>query len=189
MYLIGIAGGSGSGKSTFAEKIVSLVKSEGVLHIHQDWYYLQDQPRAHFVKSRPNFDHPDAFDWSLLRRQLRELKEGHSIQAPIYDFTTSLRSPKSRAVGPCKAALLEGIYSLADPQVRTLLDLKVFLEVDADIRFIQRLHRDVRERGRTLDSVINQYYDTVRTMHRQFLQPTSQFADIVVGEETDIAAS
>jgi uridine kinase len=190
MYLIGIAGGSGSGKSTFAEKIVALVNHDAVLHINQDWYYLpnDEQPRQHFIKGQPNFDHPDAFDWKLMRRQLKELKEGRHVEAPIYDFTTSMRSRETRPVGPCKVAVLEGIYSLWDAQVRGFMDLKVFLEVDADIRFIRRLHRDVRERGRTLDSVINQYYDTVRPMHRQFLEPTSQFADLLVGEETDIAA-
>lgn len=189
MYLIGIAGGSGSGKSTFAEKVVATVNSTQVLHLNQDWYYHSSLPQEHFVKGMPNFDHPSAFDWDLLGRHLAILKEGGSIDAPVYDYRKNERSPETRRFGPCRVAVLEGIYSLWSESVRDLLDLRVFLDVDADIRFIRRLHRDVRERGRTLDSVINQYYDTVRPMHRQFLQPTSQFADILVGEETDIAAN
>ena len=189
MYLIGIAGGSGSGKSTFAEKIVAAASSSDVIHINQDWYYHSSLPEEHFVKGQPNFDHPSAFDWDLLERHLALLKGGGSVLAPVYDYHQNNRSEKTRPIGPCKVAVLEGIYALWSENVRNLLDLRVFLDVDADIRFIRRLHRDVRERGRTLDSVINQYYDTVRPMHRQFLQPTNQFADLLVGEETDIAAN
>ena len=189
MYLIGIAGGSGSGKSTFAQKITALVKSADVAHIHQDWYYLPKQPEEYFIHGKPNYDHPNAFDWPLMLQQLKAIKEGQTIQCPVYDFKTSSRQNETQAVGPCKVAILEGIYALWSEEIRSLLDLKIFLHVDADIRFIRRLHRDVRERGRNLDSVINQYYDTVRPMHRQFLEPTSQFADLLVGEETDIPAT
>ena len=189
MFIIGIAGGSGSGKTTFAEKIMSLVSDAKVIHINQDWYYLNSQPQDHYVKGKANYDHPDAFDWALLLEQLHELKMGKTVQAPIYDFTTSQRRTETKSIGPGTVILFEGIYALWDSRVRDLLDLKIFVDVDADIRFIRRLHRDVKERGRTLDSVINQYYDTVRPMHRQYLQPTSQFADLLVGEETDIAAN
>lgn len=188
MYLIGIAGGSGSGKSTFAEKITSLVNHQDVVHIHQDWYYLAKQPPENHLNGKPNFDHPNAFDWDLMISQLTELREGKSIQCPVYDFKTSSRRNETQRVGPAKVALFEGIHALWNEDLRRLMDLKIFLSVDADIRFIRRLHRDVRERGRDLDSVINQYYDTVRPMHRQFLEPTSQFADLLVGEETDVPA-
>lgn len=188
MFLIGIAGGSGSGKTTFAQKVVKLVGSDQVLHLHQDSYYLPAQSEDHFVKGKPNFDRPDAFDWLLLREQLAAIKNGEKIAAPLYDFVTSTRSSKIETVGPARICVFDGIYALWDEEIRAMMDLKIFLHVDADIRFIRRLHRDVKERGRTLDSIISQYYDTVRPMHRQYLEPTSQFADLTIGEETDIPA-
>ncbi len=186
--MIGIAGGSGSGKSTFARKIITRLKNKHVIHLHQDSYYLPTQPKDHFVKGKPNFDHPDSFDWPLLRSHLKELKEGRSISAPVYDFNTSSRLSETEDFQPSQICLFDGIYALWDEEVRSHLDLKIFLHVDADIRFIRRLHRDVRERGRSLDSIISQYYDTVRPMHSQFLEPTSKWADIQIGEETDIPA-
>lgn len=188
MFLIGIAGGSGSGKTTFARKIVELAQSPFLVHIHQDSYYLPSQPKEHFIKGKANFDRPDAFDWPLLRTQLRDIREGKTIACPVYDFTTSTRLPRTQSAGPARVIIFDGIYALWDEEIRAMMDLKVFLQVDADIRFIRRLHRDVKERGRTLDSIISQYYDTVRPMHRQFLKPTSQFADMLVGEENDIPA-
>lgn len=188
MYLIGIAGGSGSGKSTFAQKIVKLAGSRRVRHLHQDAYYLPSQPEGRFVKGRPNYDHPDAFDWALLREQLRALKSGQPVEVPTYDFVTSTRLAATEPVSSAEVCVLDGIYALWDAEVRSLLDLKIFLGVDADIRFIRRLHRDVKERGRSLDGIISQYYDTVRPMHRQYLEPTKQFADLMVGEETDVPA-
>ena len=189
MYLIGIAGGSGSGKSTFSEKVKALIDDPAVVHINQDWYYQTTLPPQTYLGDKPNFDHPDAFDWPLMLSQLEQLKSGQGVQCPMYDFKTSSRLPAMQSIRPCQVVLFEGIYALYSPDVRALMDLKVFLEVDADIRFIRRLHRDVRERGRNLDSVIAQYYDSVRPMHRQFLAPTRQYADLLVGEETDIAAS
>jgi uridine kinase len=188
MFLIGIAGGSGSGKTTFARKVVKLSQSDSVLLLHQDSFYLPTQPESHNVKGKPNFDHPDAFDWALLREQLRRIKEGKTATTPVYDYVTSSRLEETETVGPAKVCIFDGIYALWDQEIREMMDLRVFLQVDADIRFIRRLHRDVKERGRTLDSIISQYYDTVRPMHRQFLKPTSQFADILVGEENDIPA-
>lgn len=188
MFLIGIAGGSGSGKTTFAQKIVDLVNSDQVIHLHQDSYYLPTQPKDNFIKNMANFDHPDAFDWPLLRTQLEALKAGKAIASPRYDFVTSNRLAQTQEIDAAKVCVFDGIYTLWDKEIRNMMDLKVFLHVDADIRFIRRLHRDVKERGRSLDSIISQYYDTVRPMHRQFLEPTSQFADIMVGEETDIPA-
>lgn len=186
MFLIGIAGGSGSGKTTFAKKIVKQVSSPDLIHIHQDSFYLSPLPKELYVKEKPNFDHPNSFDWKLLRHQLLELKAGQMVAIPNYDFLISSRTTEVEKVGPAKVCMIDGIYALWDAEIRAMMDLKIFLHVDADIRFIRRLHRDVKERGRSLDSIISQYYDTVRPMHRQYLESTRQFADLVVGEETDI---
>jgi uridine kinase len=188
MFLVGIAGGSGSGKTTFAKKVLARVDDPAVALLHQDSYYLPSPPSNLRVHGEPNFDHPDAFDWALLREHLTRLKNGEQVEVPVYDFRTSRRQVETTTVGPCSVILMEGIFTLWDAEIRGLFDVRAFLHVDADIRFIRRLHRDVRERGRGLDSIIRQYYDTVRPMHHEFLEPTSQYADIVVGEETDIAA-
>lgn len=188
MFIVGIAGGSGSGKTTFAEKVMKRVNHGSVVHLHQDSYYLPHQPEALYLNGKPNFDHPQSFDWDLLSTHLEELKNDENVECPIYDFVKSIRTKKTVKLGPAKVCLFDGIYTLYDPKIRSILDLKIFLHVDADIRFIRRLHRDVRERGRNLDDIIEQYYDSVRPMHRQFLEPTSQYADIIVGEDTDTAA-
>lgn len=188
MFLVGIAGGSGSGKTTFAQKVIKGVNDPNVVLLHQDSYYLPSLPNHLRVHGEPNYDHPDAFDWHLLKDHLSRLKMGEQVATPIYDFRSSRRLPDTRLVGPCHTILMEGIYTLWDAEIRNLFDVKIYLHVESDIRFIRRLHRDVRERGRTLDSIIRQYYDTVRPMHHEFLEPTRQYADMVVGEETDIAA-
>lgn len=188
MFLIGIAGGSGSGKTTFANKVLKRVQSPSVALLHQDSYYLPSPPAHLRIHGEPNFDHPEAFDWKLLKEHLKALKQGQRIDAPIYDFRTSRRTAETESIGPCKAILMEGIFTLWDEEIRNLFDLKIYLHVEADIRFIRRLHRDVRERGRGLDSIIRQYYDSVRPMHHGYLEPTRQYADLAVGEETDIAA-
>lgn len=188
MYLVGIAGGSGSGKTTFARKVMQRVSDPTVVLLHQDSYYLPSPPVSLRVHGEPNFDHPEAFDWPLLKDHLRRLKGGEQVAIPVYDFKTSRRAPETTLVGPCRTILIEGIFTLWDAEVRDLFDLKIFLHVEADIRFIRRLHRDVRERGRTVDSIIRQYYDTVRPMYHEFLEPTRAYADLAIGEETDIAA-
>lgn len=189
MYLIGIAGGSGSGKTTFAKKVVERAGgAAGVGILHQDSYYLPSPPEHLRIDGGWNFDHPEAFDWKLMRDHLARLKFGEPVAIPEYDFANNRRSDRVHPLGPVKVLIVEGILALWDARIRELCDIKVYLSVDADIRFIRRLHRDVRERGRTLDSIIKQYYDTVRPMHREYLEATRQFADMVVGEETDIAA-
>jgi len=189
MYLIGVAGGSGSGKTTFAKKVLKHLEEHQVEVLHQDSYYLpQLGPGLIDSKKRPNFDHPDAFDWELLIDHLGKLKKNESIKMPVYDFKTNSRTEDLIDVGPTKVIIFEGIFTLYNQDVRNLLDVKCFLQVEADIRFTRRLHRDVKERGRSLESVIEQYYDTVRPMYLEFLEPQKQFADFTVGEETDMAA-
>lgn len=189
MFFIGIAGGSGSGKSTFAKKIVSAFSSKKILHICQDSYYLPKLPHHLLSTIKPNYDHPDAFDWPLLKSHIQDLSEGKSIALPIYDYTKSTRLTQTQKLQACDVCVLDGIFALWDDEIRAQMNLKVFVDVDADIRFIRRLHRDVRERDRTLDSIITQYYDTVRPMHRQFLEPTRRYADLIVGEEMEAACT
>lgn len=189
MYLVGVAGGSGSGKTTFAKKVINLVK-EDISILHMDSYYLHEQPKKHYsAKGNPNFDHPAAFDWELLRTHLSELKKGNSIEVPVYDFVTSSRLTETVTLEPTSVILFEGIFSIFDQEIRNLLDIRCFLHVDADIRIARRINRDVNERGRTLESVIDQYYETVRPMYNKFLAPQRDHADFSIGEETDIAAS
>lgn len=194
MFLVGIAGGSGSGKTTFAKKILQRVQTEQgkngsqVALLQQDSYY-RVSPADHLrVRGEANFDHPDAFDWALLKDHLQRIRRGERVEVPVYDYHKNRRTEQIEVIGPCKTVLIEGIFTLWDMEVRSFLDLKIYLNVEADIRFIRRLHRDVRERGRTLDNIIRQYYDTVRPMHHEYLEPTRQYADLVVGEETDVAA-
>lgn len=189
MRIIGIAGGSGSGKTTFAKKIIAKLPSDKVNLLHMDSYYLHDQPEEFFTSSgKPNFDHPSSFDWELLRNHLHQLKDGHAIEVPTYDFKTSARLPQTIHMSAKPLILFEGIFTLFDSEIRKILDIKTFLHVDADIRFTRRLNRDVVERGRTIESVTSQYYETVRPMYQKFLAPQQQYADFIVGEETDIAA-
>jgi uridine kinase len=189
IFIIGICGGSGSGKTTFAHKVLKHIPQDRVAVLHMDSYYLPELPQTHYTSSgKPNFDHPDAFDWPLIRKHLAELKAGHVIETPVYDFGTSVRTDESNKIGPAKIVIFEGIFTLFDQEIRKLMDIKCFLHVDSDIRFTRRLHRDVKERGRSLESVIAQYYDTVRPMYQKYLDPQRQYADFVVGEETDVAS-
>lgn len=189
IFLIGIAGGSGSGKTTFARKVMKGISNLDSSLLHMDSYYLPTQPKSNYTTSgKPNFDHPNAFDWELLRQHLSELKSGKSIKCPIYDFKNSARTEEYETVGPCRVVLFEGIFALYDQEIRDLLDIQCYLHVDSDIRFTRRLHRDVKERGRSLESVIAQYYDTVRPMYQKYLDPQRQYADFTVGEETDVAS-
>lgn len=190
MKIIGVTGGSGSGKTTFAKKVISQLPSDKVSILHMDSYYLDEQPEQYYTKSgAPNFDHPAAFDWELLRTHIFLLKSGKSIEVPVYDFKTNRRLNETKTIENSSIVILEGIFSLFDQDIREQLNIKAFLHVEADIRFTRRLNRDVQERGRSLESVTSQYYETVRPMYEKYLAPQKQYADFIVGEETDVASS
>ena len=169
--IIGISGGTGSGKTTVANRILETVKASEVVFIQQDSYYrnLKDLPLDY--RHVANFDHPDALDNDLLVNHVRKLKAGESVELPIYDFRTHTRANQTRPVEPKPIVIVEGILIFADPRLLEQLDIKVFVDTPDDIRFIRRLQRDIEERGRTLESVIEQYVATVRPMHMQFVEP------------------
>ncbi|MBD3367407.1 MAG: uridine kinase [Candidatus Eisenbacteria bacterium] len=180
--IIGIGGGTGSGKTTVAKSVRGHLPEESVVIIHHDSYYLDraELPRAE--RDMINYDHPDAFDNELLRRQLADLRSGRTIQRPIYDYETHTRRGDTATVRPASIILLEGILVLGDPELRDLMDIKLFVDTDADERFIRRLKRDIVERGRTVEQVIEQYLMTVRPMHLQFVEPSKRYADVVIPE-------
>jgi uridine kinase len=180
--LIGIAGGSGSGKTLVARNIVRELGSDRVVIIDQDSYYknLEDIPARD--REARNFDHPDAFDNELLKRHIRELLEGREVEQPIYDYSEHRRLHESRRIGDHLVVVLEGILIFVDPELRALMDIKLFVDADADVRFIRRLRRDLVERGRSVDSIIRQYEESVRPMHMQFVEPSKRYADLIIPE-------
>ncbi len=180
--LIGIAGGSGSGKTLVAQTIFQELGSEKVVIVEQDSYYKDLSHLPPEDRQKQNFDHPDAIDTDLLIEQVEDLLAGKQIEQPIYDFTTHTRRPETRRIGPHKIVVLEGILILDNPRLRELMDIKIYVDTDADIRFIRRLKRDIHERGRTMESVIRQYEDSVRPMHMQFVEPSKRYADIIIPE-------
>jgi len=180
--LIGIAGGSGSGKTLVARTIVRELGSDRVVIIDQDSYYrnLEDIPFRD--RDARNFDHPDAFDHDLLKAHVRQLLAGQAIEQPIYDYTDYRRLAETRHVGEHLVIVLEGILIFVDPELRALMDIKLFIDADPDVRFIRRLRRDLVERGRSVDSIIRQYEESVRPMHLQFVDPSKRHADVIVPE-------
>jgi uridine kinase len=181
--IIGISGGTGSGKTTVAQKIIKSFGEANAACLQQDSYYrnLCDMPLDQ--RHRANFDHPDAFDGELMIRQLEALRAGDGVDRPIYDFVTHTRRSETIRIQPLPVIVVEGILIFCDERLRRLMDLKVFLDCDADIRFARRLKRDLQERGRSVDSVIEQYLTTVRPMHLQFVEPTRRYADIILPED------
>jgi uridine kinase len=180
-YLIGIAGGSNSGKTTIVERLVGMMGGEHVSLIQLDSYYLpSDEPLE--VRAAINYDHPDAFDWELLNDHLAALSAGASVDVPIYDFADYNRTDRCRVVSPSKVVVVEGILVLWEPRLRERFDLKVFVDTPADLRLIRRLRRDVAERGRTTESILEQYLATVRPSHELFIEPSKRFADVIVPE-------
>lgn len=179
-FVIGIAGGTGSGKSTVADMICSEVGTENVVKVVQDNYYRDLSHEPFEVRARQNFDHPAAIDFDLMARHVAALKRGETIQMPVYDFKTHTRQAQTVLVEPRTTIIVEGILVLEMDVVRNEMDLKIYVETDSDLRFIRRLRRDMVERGRSLDSVIEQYLTTVRPMHLEFVEKSRRKADIIL---------
>ncbi|MGC8879163.1 MAG: uridine kinase [Anaerolineae bacterium] len=178
--IIGVAGGTASGKSTVAEAILQRVGREHIAYIQHDSYYRDLSHLPLEERARMNFDHPDALETELLVEHLRRLQAGQPIEVPTYDFATYTRTGRTRRIEPRRVVLVEGILIFVDKQLRDMMDIKLYVDTDADMRFIRRLQRDIRERGRTLESVIHQYLETVRPMHLEFVEPSKRYADIII---------
>jgi uridine kinase len=180
--VIGIAGGTGSGKSTVAKVIIDRVGANHIVLLPHDAYYKDLAYLAPAQRVLINFDHPDSLETSLLIEHIKQLKEYRGIELPVYDFKTHSRTSETIHIDPQPVILVEGILILAEPGLRELFDVKIFVDTDADIRFIRRLERDIAERGRTSTSVINQYMATVRPMHLEFVEPSKRYADVIIPE-------
>ena len=180
--IIGMAGGSGSGKTTIAEAIVEEVGAQLVELVQHDAYYRDLSHLSFEERIKVNFDHPDSLETELLIAHLQALRAGQAIERPVYDFAKHTRSSETVRVDPEAVVIVEGILVLAEPELRDLMDLRVYVDTDADLRLMRRLRRDIVERGRTVDSVLDQYLSTVRPMHLQFVETSKRYADIIVPE-------
>ena len=180
--IIGIAGGTGSGKTTLTEKLREHFGSNEVSVINHDSYYKRHDELPFEERCKLNYDHPDAFDNALLIYHLQELKVGRAIDCPVYDYSNHNRSDKVQHIEPAPVLIVEGILPFVEPELCALFDYKIYVDTDADERILRRLVRDVKERGRSLDSVIHQYLTTVKPMHEQFVEPSRKYADIIVLE-------
>ena len=180
--ILGVAGGSGSGKTTVVEELCRSLHPSPVSVIHHDSYYKDLIHLPFEERAEVNFDHPDALETSLLVEHLTRLRSGEAVNVPVYSFATHTRTEKVRRVDATGVIIVDGILVLADPRLRDLMDIKVFVDTDADIRFIRRLRRDIRDRGRSLESVVDQYQSTVRPMHLAFVEGSRAFADIIIPE-------
>ena len=178
--VIGVAGGSASGKTTVVRRIVESIGDDHVTVLEHDRYYRDRNDLRLEERAALNYDHPDSLETDLLVRHLHELRAGRAIEAPVYDFARHARQPITVAAVPRKAIIVEGILIFSDAALRTLMDIKVFVDADDDTRFIRRLQRDITDRGRTLPSVIEQYLGTVKPMHLEFVEPSKRYADIIV---------
>ena len=178
--IIGVAGGSGSGKSTVARNVAQALQTESVAFIDMDAYYLNFAHLPLPDRRKINWDHPEAFDWELLVGQLTQLATGESIEKPVYDFVSHTRSDRTLVVPPAHVVVVDGILLFSDARVRDLCDVKVFVDADPDIRLIRRIRRDMTKRGRPLDEILEQYVTTVQPMHLQFVEPTKRYADVIV---------
>lgn len=181
--IIGIAGGSASGKTSIARRLKEQFdQTNSVVIIRLDDYYKDQTHLAMEERIKTNYDHPFAFDIDLLMEQMQQLMNCQAIEKPIYDFVSHTRAATTEIIDPCDVIVLEGLFVLEDERIRSILDIKVFVDTDADIRFIRRLMRDVEERGRTLESVVTQYTTTVRVMHDLFIEPSKRYADVIIPE-------
>ncbi|HNV98513.1 MAG TPA: uridine kinase [Chitinophagales bacterium] len=180
MFIIGIAGGSGSGKSTFVRNLIKTLDADAVSLLMQDAYYRHNPETPEEHRKKMNFDHPDAIEWELLETHIRQLQSGDVIDQPVYSMLTCLRENETIAVTPKKVLIVEGILVLTQPFIRDLMSLKIFIDADADHRFMRVVKRDMEERGRNIDQVMQRYIKTVRPMHEEFIEPSKRFADIIV---------
>jgi uridine kinase len=180
--VIGIAGGTGSGKTTVAQVVLERVGAQHLAVLPHDAYYKDLSGLSQAQRASINFDHPDSLDTDLLIEHIKSLKAGKTIQLPVYDFKTHTRTPLTIPIEPQPVIIVEGILIFAEPRLRELFDVKIFVDTDADIRFIRRLERDINERGRTSASVIQQYLTTVRPMHQEFVEPSKRYADVIIPE-------
>ncbi|MCY3538627.1 MAG: uridine kinase [bacterium] len=179
-FVVGVAGGSGSGKSTICRSIVDQVGTEKVSLMSHDDYYHHRPDLSYQERTRVNYDHPDSLETELLLAHLEDLREGKPVEQPIYDFTSHLRRAETVPIPSGPVILIEGILLLVEPELREKLDLKVFVDTDADLRVIRRMERDMAERGRSFDSIVAQYHATVRPMHRRFVEPSKRHADMII---------
>lgn len=180
--VIGIAGGSGSGKTTVANVILKSVGNHRIAYLPHDAYYRDLRALPENQRKAVNFDHPNSLESELLGDHIRQLKVWQSVQLPVYDFTTHTRTEEYITVKPHPVIVVEGILIFAEPKLRELFDVKIFVDTDDDLRFIRRLQRDIAERGRTMDTVIDQYLSTVRPMHMDFVEPSKRYADVIIPE-------
>ena len=180
MLIIGIAGGTGSGKTTVVNQIIEELKNEEVDVISQDSYYQDTSHLTYEQRTKINFDHPKSIDFDLLVSHLKDLKAGKNIQQPVYSFKEHNRTGETIEIEPRKVIIVEGILILTHPDIREMFDIKIYVHADSDERLIRRLKRDIAERGRDLDEVLNRYQNTLKPMHQQFIEPTKEFADIII---------
>lgn len=179
-FFIGVAGGSGSGKTTVTRRVIETVGPQGVAVLNQDNYYRDQSDIPFEQRLRTNYDHPAAFDWTLLSEHIDALMRGQSVDTPLYDFTIHTRSDRAERLSSAPVIVLAGFFALYDQEIREKMNLKVFVDADPNVRFIRRLERDTRERGRSLESVVEQYLNYVRPMHLSFVEPTKRYADVII---------
>ena len=179
-FVIGVAGGSGSGKSTVTREVLASIGPEMAAVVMQDDYYLDQSHMTPEDRRKTNYDHPDAFDWPLMAQHVQALRRGEAIEMPVYDFAADNRSSKTITVNPAPVIVVEGLFALYDAKLRNMMSLKIYVDTASDVRFIRRLQRDMAERGRSTESVVNQYLETVRPMHKQFIEPTKRNADVIL---------
>ena len=179
VMVIGIAGGTGSGKTTITRRLMQRFGAD-VSVIYHDNYYKAHHDMPYEERAKLNYDHPDAFDTDLLIAAVRDLKAGKAVTCPVYDYTVHDRSKETVTVRPARVVIVEGILIYASPELRELMDIKLFVDTDADVRILRRIRRDVRDRGRSLESVIDQYLNTVKPMHEQFVEPSKRYADVII---------
>lgn len=181
-YVIGVAGGSGSGKTSISRQIREMVGAEHITYLQHDSYYRDHSHLTTEERACVNYDHPDSLETSLLLQHLRDLRQGQTIAVPIYDFAVHARCPETRLLQSAPIILVEGILILVEKELRELMDLRIYVDTDADLRLIRRIQRDVSERGRTIENVIAQYMATVRPMHQEFVEPSRRYANVIIPE-------